>query len=98
MRCCIERGSYFCVTLRCKPVAPYSCPGRTMSAGHTIQDAGNPMKLQKILSLLTLGIGTVLMIFMITTESEPGLLPLLLVATGLCWYLVTRFRSRRTGT
>ena len=45
-----------------------------------------------------LAIGLVLMAYMITVESEPGLLPLLLVLGGGIWLAVARLRARRART
>ena len=59
----------------------------------TTQDARR-LKLHTTLSLILLAVGAALMTFMITVESEPGLLPLLLVVGGLGWFLVTRARAR----
>lgn len=52
------------------------------------------LKVQSRIALTILVIGVALMIFMITTESEPGALPLLLVLVGTGWYLLTRRRMR----
>lgn len=51
-------------------------------------------RVQRTLSLVTIGIGVVLLIYMIRVESEPGLLPLLLVVLGTAWYFITRSRAR----
>lgn len=53
------------------------------------------MKTTSVYSYLWLavaGIGLILMIFMIITESEPGALPLLLIIIGILGYLFRRFR------
>lgn len=52
------------------------------------------LKVHQILSVLVLGIGLVLMIWMMYAESEPGAIPLLLVLLGAGWYFVTRARTR----
>ncbi|MER5479383.1 hypothetical protein ABT026_20790 [Streptomyces sp. NPDC002734] len=39
-------------------------------------------------------IGLALMTFMIVTESEPGALPLALVALGAAWFGLARLRGR----
>jgi hypothetical protein len=65
-----------------------------MSTDGTTHDAGRKLRLHARLAVATLVIGLVLMVFMITTESEPGALPLLLVVAGTGWYLVTRRRIR----
>ena len=41
--------------------------------------------------------GLVLIIYMVTSEGEPGALPLLLILTGTAWLLVNRRRSRSSG-
>ena len=45
-------------------------------------------------SLITVGLGVVLLIYMISVESEPGAIPLLLMVGGTGWYFITRFRSQ----
>jgi hypothetical protein len=47
----------------------------------------------KLLSLITLSIGVLLMVFMIITEDEPGALPLLLIIIGTGWYFISWFRK-----
>ena len=61
---------------------------------HTIPDPRKRLRAHTILSVLTLAIGAVLMTFMVTVESEPGLLPALLVVAGIGWHLITRARIR----
>ncbi len=55
-------------------------------------------KMHALLSTLTILIGAVLMAYMISVESEPGALPVLLIGSGIGWYLVTRFRFRSHQT
>jgi hypothetical protein len=50
------------------------------------------LKVHTILSALTIVIGAILMIFMITVESEPGGIPILLLIIGIGWYIITRVR------
>ena len=52
------------------------------------------LRVHAILAAITLVIGLLLMAYMIYAESEPGLLPLLLVGLGIGWYFVTRARIR----
>jgi len=52
------------------------------------------LNVHKLLSALVLAIGLVLMTYMIYVESEPGLLPILLVVLGVGWYAITRARVR----
>ncbi len=49
---------------------------------------------QFVLSLLLTAIGAVLMSYMIIVESEPGLIPLLMVLVGVGWFYITLFRSK----
>lgn len=49
--------------------------------------------MQKWLSLLTIGIGLVLMTMKIYVDSEPGALPLILVLLGVVWYWIERVRT-----
>jgi hypothetical protein len=65
-----------------------------MSTDDPIQDAGSKLKVHALLSVLAIVIGILLMIFMITTEDEPGAIPLGLIALGTGWYLLTRARIR----
>ncbi|MEL7833191.1 hypothetical protein [Fodinibius sp. Rm-B-1B1-1] len=51
-----------------------------------------------ILSILITVIGLALMVFMITVESEPGAIPLLLIVIGIGWYVISRFRMRSQQT
>lgn len=51
-------------------------------------------KLHKLLSLLTIAVGFLLLIYMIVVEDEPGAIPLLLITGGTAWYLIMRARSR----
>ncbi len=48
---------------------------------------------QSRLSAITIVIGLALMIFKIYSDSEPGLIPLVLVIGGIAWYVVTRLRA-----
>ena len=52
------------------------------------------LKVQKILSVLTVATGLGLMATKIYADSEPGAIPILLVLLGTGWYFVTRARTR----
>lgn len=52
------------------------------------------LRVHRILSLLTLAVGLVLMGYMVIYESEPGLLPLLLIVGGAGWFVATRRHGR----
>jgi hypothetical protein len=45
-------------------------------------------------SILVALIGLVLMVYKIYADSEPGLIPLLLVVVGSAWYIIARARTR----
>jgi hypothetical protein len=51
---------------------------------------GRKLKLSKMLSVLTILLGTALMIYMITFEDEPGILPLILIIIGTVWFVIKR--------
>ncbi len=57
-------------------------------------DTLEKLKVQKILSALTIAIGFVLMSGKIYADSEPGAIPILLVVLGTGWYLLARVRTR----
>lgn len=48
------------------------------------------LALQVFLSMLFLVAGSLLMVFKICEDGEPGAIPLLLIAIGAGWYLTTR--------
>lgn len=50
--------------------------------------------IHRALSATLVVAGIVLVAMMIRVESEPGALPLLLVAVGAAWHIVARWRSR----
>ena len=50
--------------------------------------------MRPLLPLLVIGLGAVLLVFMVVTEDEPGALPLLLLLVGTIWYFVARSRAR----
>jgi len=52
-------------------------------------------KWSKILSLLTVFLGFVLLIYMIKVEDEPGALPLLLIITGVVWFIISRNQIKK---
>lgn len=52
-------------------------------------------KWSKILPLLTVFLGFVLFIYMITVEDEPGALPLLLIITGVVWFIISRNQIKK---
>jgi hypothetical protein len=61
-------------------------------------EKNDKLKMQSMLSGITAVIGVILMIYMITIESEPGAIPLLLTAIGTGWYFLTRYKIRSKYT
>ena len=57
-------------------------------------DSLEKLKVQKMLSALTVAVGFVLMAGKIYADGEPGAIPMLLVVLGAGWYLVARARAR----
>jgi hypothetical protein len=50
--------------------------------------------MQNIFSLITIAVGLILLVYMITVEDEPGALPLFLIVAGAAWYAWNRRRTR----
>ncbi|MAL17120.1 MAG: hypothetical protein CL670_06020 [Balneola sp.] len=48
----------------------------------------NKKNTQRFLSLLTIIIGVLLLVFMIVVEDEPGAVPLGMIVTGSIWLLI----------
>lgn len=49
---------------------------------------------QMVIGAVILMIGSVLLAYMVVVESEPGAIPLLLVAVGATWYFIAWRRQR----
>jgi len=60
-----------------------------------IMDKVIKQKWSKVLSLLTILLGTVLLVYMIKVEDEPGAIPLILIIVGIVWFVVTRYRIKK---
>jgi hypothetical protein len=65
-----------------------------MDNDSTGQDTGRRAKVHTALATVTIVLGAILLAYMVTVESEPGALPLLLLVVGGVWLLVTRARIR----
>ena len=59
------------------------------------RSAGASRVVSTVLPALTVVLGLVLVLYMITVEGEPGALPLLLTAGGLAWWVAARMRRGR---
>lgn len=55
-------------------------------------------KIQKTISLVMTALGLALLVMMVTTEGEPGALPLGLVLAGVAGYATAWLRGRRTDS
>jgi hypothetical protein len=62
------------------------------------QTSGKKLNVQLLLSVLIIVAGAVLMTIKIVADSEPGLIPLVLVVGGIAWFFVARTRTRARET
>lgn len=53
------------------------------------------LKIYRILSLFILIVGSILLIYMIKVEGEPGALPLLLVFIGIGWLIKNEVQIKK---
>lgn len=56
------------------------------------------LKAFKVFSIAVILLGIVLLIYMVTVESEPGLLPLLLILTGTASYFYFRAKTSKKNS
>lgn len=49
---------------------------------------------QKLIAFSTMLIGAILMIFKIYADSEPGLIPLVLVVVGALWFFILKWKQK----
>ena len=68
-----------------------------MSNNDEIRTAQKLAPAHTLIPALVILLGIALLAYMVTVESEPGLVPLLLIASGTTWYLVARARFRSHG-
>lgn len=59
------------------------------------KEISQTLKTNRIGSILTIGLGTILLIYMITEEGEPGALPLFLIAIGTIWFFINRYQIKK---
>jgi hypothetical protein len=52
-------------------------------------------KWNKVLSLLTILLGAVLLVYMIKVEDEPGAVPLILIIIGIVWFFIDLYQSKK---
>ncbi len=56
------------------------------------------LKTQRFLAFLILLFGTLLLIYMIKVEDEPGALPLLLIIIGFLWLFFIQYRIKKINS
>ena len=61
----------------------------------SLSRARQKLKVHALISVLAMEFGGLLLAVMVLLESEPGLVPLALLAVGVFWHFVTRYRSRK---
>ncbi len=59
------------------------------------KEISQSLKTQRTLSIISFVIGALLLIYMIKVESEPGALPLLLMAIGIVWLSINQLRIKK---
>ena len=50
--------------------------------------------MHRLIAVTTIVIGLVLMMAKINADSEPGAIPILLVALGIGWHVITQLRAQ----
>ncbi|MGG7035614.1 MAG: hypothetical protein ACI7YS_10540 [Flavobacterium sp.] len=58
------------------------------------KEISQKLKWGKILSVLVILSGTILLIYMITVEDEPGALPLFLIILGTVFLIINRYQIK----
>lgn len=53
------------------------------------------LKWGRLLSVLTILLGTILTIYMIIVENEPGALPLFLIILGISWLIINQYQIKK---
>lgn len=66
-----------------------------VSVDSTLSLARQKLKVHAVLSLLATGFGGLLLVMMVSNEGEPGLVPLVLLAAGVAWFLFARSREKK---
>jgi len=61
-------------------------------------NTNNKVKLHQLISGLIVTIGILLVTYMISAEGELGAIPLLLIAFGTGWLLITHSKSQANNT
>ena len=65
-----------------------------MNMHTTVHHSSKKLVIHTVLSMLVFLIGVAGVIYMITVEDDPALVPLLLIALGIGWFVVARLRLR----
>lgn len=61
------------------------------------KEVNQKLKWNMIISSLIILLGSVLLIYMIKVEDEPGALPLVLIITGIVFLIINRNRLKRNS-
>lgn len=56
--------------------------------------AHKKIKIHKLISVLTIAIGVLFLLYGILVEDEPTFVALLLIVCGTVWYFITRYRIK----
>lgn len=59
------------------------------------KELNRKLQLMKVISIFSIFLGTVLLLYMITVEDVPGALPLLLIFSGIVISLLRRYQSKK---
>ncbi len=57
---------------------------------------GQKLKFHRIASTLTIIMGIILLTYMIMVEDELGALPLLLLITGIVWFIISQIKFKNS--
>jgi hypothetical protein len=60
------------------------------------KEISQKLQTNKILSGLTISIGTILLLYMVIVEDEPGALPLFLILAGTVWFFINHHQIKKS--
>lgn len=59
------------------------------------KEISDKLRIFRTLAIILIFLGTLLVIYMINVEDEPGALPLFLIITGTVWFIVNRNQIKK---
>lgn len=59
------------------------------------KEISQKQKWSRILSALIILLGTILMIYMVNYEDEPGAIPLILIIGGIVWFAINQYQIKK---